>query len=135
MSVTSVTPSLVGSGSVLAQDNAYGSLRAEDFITMMITQLQNQDPFNPAETQDLLAQISSIRDLEATNQMTKTFSELLLQQRLSSGASMIGKTIMGTGTDGSSITGVVDRVSVSGDQVSLVVGSVWVPLSRVTQIT
>lgn len=134
MEVAGTTSSLVGSDSILAQDNAFGKLKAEDFIAMLVTQLQNQDPFSPTENQDLLAQMSEIRSLEATSQMTETFSELLVQQRLAAGAALIGKTITGRTADGQAVVGVVDRVSVEGDKVDLVVGGTRVPLSNVTEI-
>jgi len=132
--VAGTSSSLVGAGSSPSQDNAFGNLKTEDFIRMLVTQLQNQDPFNPTENQDPLSQMSEMRSLESTNQMMATFSQLLVQQRLASGASLIGKTIVGKTTSGEDVTGKVERVTVSGDQVHLVVGDASVPLTSVTQI-
>ena len=41
------------------------SLKTEDFIKMMITQLQNQDPMQPADNNQLLAQMSQIGQLQS----------------------------------------------------------------------
>ena len=40
-------------------------LKTEDFIKMMITQLQNQDPLEPAKNEELLAQMSQIGQLQS----------------------------------------------------------------------
>ena len=41
-------------------------LKTEDFIKMMITQLQNQDPMEPAKNEELLAQMSQIGQLQSS---------------------------------------------------------------------
>ena len=41
-------------------------LKAEDFIKMMVTQLQNQDPMEPAKNDELLAQMSQIGQLQSS---------------------------------------------------------------------
>ena len=134
MDVAATTSSLTGSTSAQSQGDAFGQLQAEDFIKMLVAQLQSQDPLNPTENQDLLAQMSEIRSLSTSDKMTQTFTQLLAQQRLAAGASLIGKTISGKTADGDAVVGVVERVSINGDQVDLVVDGQVVPLANVTEV-
>ena len=57
-------------------------LKAEDFIKMMITQLQNQDPMEPAKNEELLAQMSQIGQLESSTQLQDSLKSLVLQNNI-----------------------------------------------------
>src|SRR5262245_59901812 len=63
------------------------------FLDIMITELQNQDPLNPLDNKDMLAQISQIREVGATDKLTKTLESVLLGQNLTSSISMIGSDV------------------------------------------
>ena len=52
--------------------NPKGQLKVEDFINMMVTQLQNQDPLEPAKNEQLLSQMSQIGQLQSQQELTKT---------------------------------------------------------------
>src|SRR5262249_24100649 len=71
------------------------ALKAEDFIKMMVTQLQQQDPTEPAKNDQLLAQMSQIGQLEASTQLQDSLKGLVLQNQISSAASLIGKSVQG----------------------------------------
>ena len=51
---------------IKATNAAAASLSPTDFLNMMVTQLQNQDPLNPTSSSDLLAQMSQIGQLQAS---------------------------------------------------------------------
>ena len=57
-------------------DKSSQMLNTEDFLKIMITELTNQDPFEPMKNQDLLAQIASIQQLESSQNMTNTFTSV-----------------------------------------------------------
>ena len=59
-------------------------LQTADFIKMMLTQLQNQDPLEPAKNQELLAQMSQIGQLQTATQLQDTLKGLTLQNQLGS---------------------------------------------------
>ncbi len=73
----------------------------DDFLLLLVTQLQYQDPMNPVENQDFstqLAQFSSLEQLTNINDTLQTSidTNLLLTQSMSNSfaANMIGKKIM-----------------------------------------
>lgn len=94
-----------------SQADAFSSLKIEDFLKLMTTELQNQDPLNPTDNSQLLQQLSQMQSITASNNLTSTLNSVLLGTNLSSGASLIGKGVSGLSDKGDSIVGTVDSVS------------------------
>src|SRR4051795_10276740 len=85
-------------------------LKSEDFINMMVTQLQNQDPLEPTKNQELLAQMSQIGQLQSQTQLTTSLNAMVLQNSLGAAGNLIGKSVQGADDTGSAITGMVNSV-------------------------
>jgi flagellar basal-body rod modification protein FlgD len=112
------------------------NLQPQDFIQLMVTQLENQDPTQPTSNQDLLAQMSQIGQLESSDQLQTTMSSVSLQSQVGSASSLIGKTVTGVDSSNNSVSGVVNSVSVAGGSVSLQLDSgSSVSLSGLSTIT
>ncbi len=62
----------------------------DDFLKLMIAELQNQDPLNPLDNDELVAQIGQIRSVGATEKLTDTLDSVLLGQNISSATNLIG---------------------------------------------
>src|SRR3989304_422359 len=75
------------------------------FLELMIAELQNQDPLNPLDNKDMLAQISQIREVGATDKLTKTLESVLLGQNIASATNLIGATIDGLSDDNQRVAG------------------------------
>jgi flagellar basal-body rod modification protein FlgD len=91
----------------------------QDFLKLLITQLQSQDPFEPVKNQDLLNQISAIRELQSTMDLSSTLKAMTKQQQIVSAGALIGKTIHGLNPNMENVTGIVTSVTVSGEDVVL----------------
>ncbi len=87
----------------------------DQFLQLLIAELQNQDPLNPLENSEILQQISQIREISATNKLSETLDSVLLGQNMSTASSLIGKRINALTDDARNIEGVVERVSVVVD--------------------
>jgi flagellar basal-body rod modification protein FlgD len=110
-------------------------LNPSDFINMLVTQLENQDPLNPTSSQDLLSQVSDIGQLESTDQLQSTLTTLSQQSSIGAAASLIGKSVNGTDSSGNPLSGSVTSVQVAGGTVSLQLsGGSTLALSNVTSI-
>jgi flagellar basal-body rod modification protein FlgD len=75
-------------------------LNQEDFLTLMITQLKNQDPFkpmDPAQYVGQLAQFSSVSGLADINKNITSLTSSLRGNQVLDGASMIGRTVIAEG--------------------------------------
>lgn len=94
-------------------------LKTEDFIKMMITQLQNQDPMEPAKNQELLAQMSQIGQLQSSTTLQESLKGLVLQNQIGSAGNLIGRLVEGADANQESISGMVNSVRVNKDGVYL----------------
>ncbi len=83
------------------------NLKPEDFIKMMVTQLQNQDPTKPADNGQLLAQMSQIGQLQSSTTLTESIKGLVLQNQIGSAGNLIGKNVAGVDAQNNPINGVV----------------------------
>ena len=109
------------------------ALNTEDFLKIMITELTNQDPFEPMKNQDLINQMAGIQQIQASKNMADSFtgitdqfnqfmgqlSSFVDRERLSATAKMIGETVSGTTIEGRFTVGKVMAVSMEGDDVLL----------------
>ncbi len=101
-------------GDIVRGDASLNNLESADFFKLLITELGQQDPFEPMKNQDLLNQISSIRSMEESTKLTDTLGKLVtqgedqamtnfmlnqtlqglaLQSDMATGANLIGKEV------------------------------------------
>lgn len=95
--------------------NSLNSLNTDDFLKLMISELQNQDPLEPMDNAQLAEQLGQIRNIGATDHLTETLDAVLIGQNLATASNLIGKQINALNESGENLTGVVDRVSVDPD--------------------
>lgn len=134
----SQVPSTSGSSSTSSSTSdktkKINELDIDDFLKLMISELQNQDPLNPMDNKDMLAQISQIRAIGSNDKLTTTLDTVLRGQNFSSATNLIGKTVKGLDNTGANVSGVVDRVTVADGINTLHVGTSKLKLSNVAEI-
>jgi flagellar basal-body rod modification protein FlgD len=92
-----------------------------EFLQLLTTQLQNQDPFKPMENGEFLGQMAQFSTASGINDLQAGFSQLagaLTQQQTLQAAALVGRDVLVPGSQGSlasdgRLQGVVD-VPVSG---------------------
>jgi flagellar basal-body rod modification protein FlgD len=110
-------------------------LQTSDFIKMMITQLQNQDPMEPTKNEQLLAQMSQIGQLQSSTSLQESLKGLVLQNQIGSSGNLIGKMIQGMDDNNENVEGLVTSVRVQDDNVYLELDNgKSLPLTNVTSI-
>jgi flagellar basal-body rod modification protein FlgD len=75
-------------------------LNQEDFLTLMITQLKNQDPMKPLDPSQYvgqLAQFSQVSGLAEMNKQITALTDSLRGNQVLDGAALIGRTIVAEG--------------------------------------
>ena len=75
-------------------------LNQEDFLTLMITQLKNQDPMKPLDPSQYvgqLAQFSQVSGLAQMNKQVTALTDSLRGNQVLDGAALIGRTIVAQG--------------------------------------
>lgn len=86
-------------------------LDRDAFLKMLIVQLKNQDPLQPMEDREFIAQLAQFSTLEQMQQMNKGLSELMKANSTFQAVSLIGRTIVATDPEtNEQIRGNVDRV-------------------------
>ena len=103
----------------IAKQPGFEGLGSDDFLKLLVAQLSYQDPLEPTSNEDIVNQISSIRDIEASTTLTQTLESLAQNQGFGSAAALIGQYVSGTaaGQDGSSasVSGVVVGLRIEPD--------------------
>jgi flagellar basal-body rod modification protein FlgD len=132
--MATITPTSNSNTQAPGSNGALRGLDMNHFLTLMITELQNQDPLNPMDNSQILQQISQIREIEATTSMQETLDAVLLGQNLANASGLINKNVTALTDSGDSVQGKVDRVSVADNKVQLSIGTQKVSLSNVSEI-
>ncbi|MCL1820900.1 MAG: hypothetical protein FWG36_09645 [Oscillospiraceae bacterium] len=108
-----------------------GTLGKDDFLKLLVAQLQNQDPTAPQENTEFIAQMAQFSALEATNNM----ADALLQSQT---FSMIGLGAVGTVYDGdgnaSQVIGVVDSAGTEQKKPFVMIGDRKVMTENIAQV-
>ena len=99
--------------------NPASKLNTNDFINMMMTQLEHQDPLNPTTSDQLMAQMSQIGQLQSTSQLQTTLTGLATQTQIGAASSLMGEQVTGIDNDKNPVTGVVATVQVTSTGVNL----------------
>ena len=97
------------------------SLGQEDFLKLMTTQLQNQDPFAPMENAEFIsqmAQFSTVTGITSMDESLKNVAAKLGETRIATAANMLGHSVLVPGKiaradDDGSVNGVIDLPSAS----------------------
>jgi len=100
---------------------AKDQLGQEDFLKLMTTQLQNQDPFAPMENGEFIAQMaqfSTVTGITSMDESLKNVAAKLGETRIATAANMLGHSVLVPGKiaradDDGSVNGVIDLPSAS----------------------
>jgi flagellar basal-body rod modification protein FlgD len=83
----------------------------DTFLHLMMAQMQNQDPTNPMDASEQLAQLASFSQVEQSIQTNAKLETLLTNLSFGQVDDLIGRTV----TDANGATGVVEKVEVYSD--------------------
>lgn len=123
-------------GSTSEVTNA-AQLSQEDFMRILLAQLQFQDPLKPMDNQEFVAQLAQFSALEINRQQSEKVDQLLSMQSVTQSVGIIGKNIDVTTAQGSSVSGKVDAVSFrTGEpRLTVTVGSSVLTDVRLSDVT
>ncbi|MCF6159507.1 MAG: flagellar hook capping protein [wastewater metagenome] len=108
----------------------------EDFLHLLITQLQNQDPMEPLTGHEFVAQLAQFNSVEQLVNLNTSFQELFEFQQVLGGSSLIGRTATYLDINtGGEVEGIIVGVKPYGESTMVVMenGEV-VPISYITGI-
>jgi len=107
MDVPSSVPKTNSVTKVSKATTSKDALGKDDFLKILVAQMQNQDPLNPTDSTQSIAQLAQFSSLEqmtniatAMNTLSQSMTNFSQQSSLTQGAAMIGKWVSGINTDG-----------------------------------
>lgn len=110
-----------------AQDTtltANNTINQDDFIRLFLAQLQFQDPLEPVDNREFLAQLAQFSSLEQSRQTSQNTTDLLQMTAASQAVSLLDREVEVQGL-GAPVTGTVIAIGFtsSGAQLSIRDGS------------
>ncbi|HAA43476.1 MAG TPA: flagellar biosynthesis protein FlgD [Ruminiclostridium sp.] len=112
--------------------NTGNGLGKDDFLRLLITQLTHQDPMNPVDDKEFIAQMAQFSALEQMQNMSSDFSQI-------KAFSMIGKTVTASvinkGTNAKELVhGIVESVTIENGKSVLSVNGKDVPVDSIISV-
>jgi flagellar basal-body rod modification protein FlgD len=111
MSLDSVTPVNTATNNHINQ---------QDFLRILLTQLNAQDPLKPMDNGAFVAQLAQFSQLESAQQATASLNQLVALQTATQSVALLGKSVDVLGNAGFT-SGQVTGLSVSGNTQTLTV--------------
>lgn len=112
--------------SQLVRDANEDGLDRNAFLTLLTTQLQNQNPLDPMKNEAFVAQLAQFSQLEGITNMSTSLSDVadvIRSDRIMTGSNLVGKTVFAaTGritTDGENPAAIEVDLPYGADQVDL----------------
>lgn len=116
---------------------AIPGLDKDAFLKLLVIQLQNQDPLEPASNQDMLAQLAQFSALEQMNNLNESFERLsgnFDQLSFISASELLGRRVSGIDLNGVTRQGIVDSVHLDGSLVVLSVDGEFMSMAGIIDI-
>ena len=110
-------------------------LGKDDFLKLLVGQLQHQDPMQPSDDQQWIGQMAQFSQLEQVSNTAATTQKIVDTLNTNGTLSLIGRTVTYLDQSGASHTGAVDTVDMADGKASLTVGGVaGIDAGTVTQV-
>lgn len=120
-----------------ANKKSTDTLGKDQFLSILVTQLRNQDPMQPLQDKDFIAQMAQFTSVEQLMNMSTELT--LMRQNIGSASSLIGKTIEWNEYDDAgevtTVEGIVDSIISKEGILYARVGGAEIALDYVTSIS
>ena len=107
----------------------------EMFLQLLVAQMRYQDPMNPTDSSQFLAQSAQFTALEKMQDVANQTAMMLSAQMAFGASGLIGKQVSWLGDDGSTKSGVVSSVTFGAKGPQLDVGGSTLPIASVVSVT
>jgi len=122
------TAAAAGAQSAPAVSNPNGTLGQNDFLKLMIAQLQAQNPMDPANTNEFMGELAQFTQVEQLTNLAQA-------NELSSAVSLIGRTVVYSTASGGRGTGQVTSAQSTASGTTVTVEGVdGISLTAITEV-
>ncbi|MDR5708892.1 MAG: flagellar hook assembly protein FlgD [Armatimonadota bacterium] len=112
-----------------------GVLGKDDFLRLLVTQLRNQDPLEPMNDREFIAQLAQFSALEQMHNVSQAVQELRWRQEASTAVQLVGRRVVVQNADGTTAEGMVMGVRRREDRFVLLVGGEEYTLDQLVEVT
>jgi flagellar basal-body rod modification protein FlgD len=105
-----------------ATQRQQGILGKDDFLKLLIGQMQNQDPLSPSDPSEQMGQMTQFSILEQISNLAQSQQATAANDYDQQAVSLIGRTVTYTRADGSTASGVVSQVTFTSRGPALTIG-------------
>lgn len=106
---------------------ANDSLGKDDFLKLLVAQLQNQDPLSPMSDTDFIAQMAQFSSLEQMQNMNT-------MMQTTKATSMIGSLVTWANDKGELLSGVATGVQIVNGQPKLLIGDTQIDVDKIVTV-
>jgi flagellar basal-body rod modification protein FlgD len=100
-------------------------LGKDDFLKLMVAQLQSQDPLQPTESSAFIGQLAQFTELEQVTNMAQSTEQSTAAQHVSQAVALIGHSVTCVNAaTGETHQGLVQSVQITGSGATLTVEGV-----------
>ncbi len=100
---------------------ANNAISQEEFVKLFLAQLNYQDPLEPLNNREFLAQLAQFSSLEQSRQINDNIVGLLAMNTSNQGLALLGKNVEVEVSGGQKFSGVVEAVHYNGTSPELTV--------------
>jgi flagellar basal-body rod modification protein FlgD len=93
------------------RDTKNKNLSSKDFLELLVTQMTNQDPLEPMNDKEFMAQMAQFSSLEEMSGLNKTMSGFVKGQQMIGANSYLGQDVTILGDGGAQVDGQVTAIS------------------------
>jgi flagellar basal-body rod modification protein FlgD len=108
-------------------------LDKDAFLRLLVEQLKNQDPMNPQDSSEFIAQLATFSSLEQMTNMNEGMEQLNHCQEMIQASNLIGKQVE-IETEDVTVSGIVERVVIGSDNVKVFVDGNNYDIDSVIQV-
>ncbi|MFG1925789.1 flagellar hook capping FlgD N-terminal domain-containing protein [Cryptosporangium sp. NPDC048952] len=108
-------------------------LDKDAFLKLLVAQLKYQDPMNPAQGTEFVAQTAQFTTVEKLTDLAEVQQQMLTAQLTLGAANLVGKEVTYTDATGNQVSGKVDGATL-GSNPSITVNGLSIPMSSVVAI-
>ena len=129
MAVTSVNYSSgTASNTSSSTTKTNNELGKDDFLQLLVTQLQHQDPLAPMEDKEFISQMAQFTSLEQMKNMNNAV-------QITQATSYIGKQVTWADSQGTEQTGIVTAIRIVNSEPKVMIGAEAIELKKIMSVT
>lgn len=133
--VAATTPTSLTTGSTVDVASRTQVMDGEMFLKLLVTQLTNQDPSSPMDTNAMISQTTQLAMMEQLTVLSDTGTEAFALNMRQAATALIGQSASYQDADGATVTGIVTKVSFDGVVPQVTIGGKEIPLDSIDTVT